>query len=208
MREISKKMCLLLGGTVLVGMLSAAVRADSIPVEYSTTGTFTGGGSSISSGSASISFAGVSDLNISTPDLGALFGNFTSSQSTTIGTFTGDSFTLTVTETIPGSYSGPITASLTGSLVLGPGGTGVTVAFGGKTLALPTPPVTGVDEVLYSPYDTSIGTGGQGGTEALNGSIDSIAAGSPPGAPLPASVFGGGALTGGSCLQPDQTSTR
>lgn len=108
-------------GLLLIVGLAGARSANATPVTYSTTGSFNGGGNTITFGSggntATISFTGVSSTVDANPFTFASLGDFQTSVTGSGATIApGTTFTLTITQTAPSGGTGAFSATLTGTL--------------------------------------------------------------------------------------------
>lgn len=108
--------------------------ANATPVTYSTSGSFNGGGNSISFGSSMISFAGVtnSTVNANPTTFGSL-GEFKVSSTGESVIPVGTTFALTITQTAPTNGSGTFNAILSGS-VSGTSSSAVVTFSGGPVI--------------------------------------------------------------------------
>ncbi len=176
MRHRSTVALLALAGLAFAGPVTGIANAALVEVAYSTSGTFANSGTnSLTVGSAMITFTGTSQdifVDTNSGDPAGVFGNWSSTNGQSLASFVNQPFSLTITETIPDSDSGPIAATLSGTLIEGNGGSGVSIDWtGAGTLSLPTPPVGGIPTVNYALYPSSIGSGGATGGEIQNGDI-------------------------------------
>ncbi len=109
-------------GIALVAIFAVgqtAAKAD--PVTYSTAGSFNGGGNSISFGSGgnltNITFTGVSSTVNANPFTFASLGEFQTSTTGSGATITpGTTFSLTITQTVPGAGSGALLGTISGTI--------------------------------------------------------------------------------------------
>ncbi|CDM65912.1 PEP-CTERM sorting domain-containing protein [Pyrinomonas methylaliphatogenes] len=139
------------------------VKADT--VTYSTSGTFSGSGTSVLTfGGSTISFTGLSN-NMATPgSQGFVFAGFGTFNLTHSGSGTdtipaGTTFTLTITQTSPTSDAGNIVASVTGTVSSSTDST-VFVDFGNPTTNPPPlslgPGRVSIGGHIYGVFNTSI----------------------------------------------------
>jgi hypothetical protein len=165
--------------TLLLGSMARAAT-----VTYSTTGAPTAFSPIIGPGGSSITFQGVS--NVTVPENTALIslGTFTlNATSTTISSFYGAPFVLTITQNSAPSGSAPFTATLSASLKKTSTGNNFQLSFDNSSFYIPNP-ATGhvytVNDIAVSPNLASGST-----TVQLTGSIAT---------PLPATASAGLAL--------------
>ena len=111
-----KKLTILLAVTLL-----AATGAFADTVTYTTSGCFTGGqavgscpGNTLANGGAVVSFV-TTGGSVGTPT-GTSLGTIHMTDSGVAGTFTGDTFTLTINQTTPSSGTGSSSASISGTI--------------------------------------------------------------------------------------------
>jgi hypothetical protein len=110
-------------GLLLIVGLAGARSANATPVTYSTSGSFNGGGSSITftsgTGSTTIAFLGILPAATvdASPSTFASLGDFKTTVEGTGATIApGTTFTLTITQTAPSGGSGAFSATITGTL--------------------------------------------------------------------------------------------
>jgi hypothetical protein len=190
---------------VYAGMLGAAMlaaahaSAEAATVKYSTSGVFaTSGTSSLTIGNTTLSFSGNPLFETPFTGLqGADFGSFTLTSTTAspyLDVFTNESFTLTLTHSIPlAASSGGSTATFSGFVSTTPGSNVITMNF--------TPNPFVVDGIVYelpSVFSISIPSGyvaGTNVTKSLTGSLD-VPPGTPNIVPLPPAAIAGAGLMG------------
>jgi len=203
-------------GLGLSSIAASPAMASSIPFTFSTTGAFTGPGSSgatVISGGAKIDFSGVAPTV--TPPTTVSLGNFSE---TVIGsgTFSGNSFTLTINQVNPNlaSTNGSLTGSLQGTIVsptssqvfLDFGATPVTTTSFSTGTSTVTNTFTLTNVILASAFfgsslPTGVNSGDYllfigaetGGDTTISALVTQTESQIPP-VPLPASSLGGGAL--------------
>jgi PEP-CTERM motif len=109
-------------GIALIAIFAVGQKAaNAVPVTYSTTGSFNGGGNSITFGSGgnllNITFTGVSSTVNADPFTFASLGEFQTSTTGSGATITsGTTFSLTITQTVPGSGSGTLLGTINGTV--------------------------------------------------------------------------------------------
>ena len=109
-------------GIALIAIFAVGQKAaNADTVTFSTVGSFNGGGSSITFGSGgnllNITFTGVSSTVNATPFTFASLGEFQTSTTGSGATITpGTTFSLTITQTVPGSGSGTLLGTINGTV--------------------------------------------------------------------------------------------
>lgn len=122
MRSFATMLKPLVLGIALIAIFGAGQKAaNATPVTYSTTGSFNGGGNSITFGSGgnllNIAFTGVSSTVDAIPSTFASLGQFqvtTTGSGATIAPNT--TFSLTITQTVPGAGSGSLLGTINGTI--------------------------------------------------------------------------------------------
>jgi PEP-CTERM motif len=171
--------------TVLAGFAAPAVRADPVVVQYSTTGTFSGGSSTTAvppsitfsngTGSSTITFQGVTNntlvVDIDTPPgftTGSL-GQFFTSATGDGGPGGSGTFTLTITQTLPSGGSNTISGNLTADFILvgGLGGGGGQLIFSTSSVD-----IGGVIYTIQRNGVVAINAPGVGGTPGNGATIE------------------------------------
>jgi|SRR5205085_6794803 len=109
-------------GIALIAIFAVGQKAaNADTVTFSTVGSFNGGGNSITFGSGgnllNITFTGVSSTVNATPFTFASLGEFQTSTTGSGATITpGTTFSLTITQTVPGSGSGTLLGTINGTV--------------------------------------------------------------------------------------------
>ena|SRR2546421_9477420 len=124
MRGLSSLLKPLALGVALIAIFAAGQKVTkATPVTYSTTGSFNGMGSSITFGSGvnltTISFTGITNSTVNAnPFTFASLGDFQTTVTGGGATITpGTTFSLTITQTAPGSGSGTLVGTLNGTVM-------------------------------------------------------------------------------------------
>jgi len=215
--KFAKKAVLVVIGLGMSGIAASSAMASSIPFTFSTTGAFSGPGSSGSSVTspslgAKIDFSGASPTI--TPPTSIGLGNF-SETVTTGGSFSGNGFVLTINQIAPPDLgTGTLTGSLQGTIVnatnsqvfldFGTNPSTTTSFVSGSSTVTNTFTLTNVilaQTVFPGGLPGGVNAGDfllligaeTGGNTTILAFVNQVQSQGPP-VPLPASSMGGGAL--------------
>ena len=198
-----------IAAVAVTGLLALASAASAATVNFSTSGTFMAGsssavasGSSISAGDFTLTFSPIV-MGTVTPDSNAILGAFQVSRSGTgsMSSFDGASFTLTITQTAPGTAgSGSSTATLQGTIQSNTQSNLVVMSYSPNPVVIQSTDGGTVFTTSYNIRDTEIDPLSLGG-----GNADQRAFVSQTAVPSPTAGLGGLVLLGGSVLRRRRT---
>lgn len=180
-------------GALIMGFAVAAPSANAGQVIYSTTGTFGGGGASVTVSDSTLTFVGQAPTLVTTTDSvpeTINLGNFTLTSVNGVFDNFNTTFSLTITQIFPGlgnaAYSSTVLGTVRGIPAGGGGVGGIEIKFGmPNPQSIPGP----VGPILYEVDEKTFIAGGTLTFRNLNGQVTT-----PPGSPvvpLPTSAYAG-----------------